>query len=75
MRVTMRGGPLDGQEREIEDETLTPEHPIFLPPDAPRGADAKHEDDIPGDDDLVEYIYRGEGLADYVSGLVDGSEV
>ena len=43
---------------------------IIWPPNADL---AKHDDAIPGSDDVVEYLYRGNGAADYVGGLLDPS--
>jgi hypothetical protein len=68
MEVRFVGGPLDGQSREIGDE---PEegHTILWQP----GADTEgREDAVPGADDVVEYLYRGRGTADYVGGILDG---
>ena len=67
MLVRFNGGPLDGQSHEIEDE---PEEgaTITWPPNADL---TKADDSIPGSDDVVEYLYRGQGTADYVGGLLD----
>jgi len=69
MLVRFNGGPLDGQSHEIADE---PEvgAVITWPPDADL---AKDDDGVPGSDDVVEYLYRGHGAADYVGGLLDAS--
>lgn len=66
MEVRFNGGPFDGQTREIGDE---PEkgQTITWPPIADP---TKQEDAIPGVDDYVEYLYRGDGSADYVGGLM-----
>ena len=58
------GGPLDGQTQELEEE---PDDGavIYWPPDAAPG---RHDDDVPGDDGVVEYVVRG-GTAQYVGGL------
>ncbi len=67
MLVRFNGGPLDGQSHEIADEPDVGAA-ITWPPNA--DAD-KHDDAIPGADDIVEYLYRGQGSADYVGGLLD----
>ena len=69
MLVRFNGGPLDGRSEEIGDE---PEvgAVITWPPNADVD---KHDDTIPGSDDVVEYLYRGQGTADYVGGLLDAS--
>jgi hypothetical protein len=66
MEVRFNGGPLDGQSKEIGDE---PEegHTIRWPPDADP---TEQEDAVPGVDNVVEYLYRGDGSADYVGGLL-----
>ncbi len=67
MRVRFVGGPLDGQTEEVQDD-LAPEATIYWPP----GADLTVQDDrVPGVDNVVEYLYRGDGSADYVGGLLD----
>ena len=67
MRVRFVGGPLDGQTEEVHDD-LAPDATIYWPP----GADLTVQDDrIPGVDNVVEYLYRGDGSADYVGGLLD----
>ena len=67
MLVRFNGGPLDGQSEEIGDEPDVGAT-ITWPPNADL---TKHEDVIPGADDVVEYLYRGQGAADYVGGLLD----
>jgi hypothetical protein len=69
MLVRFNGGPLDGQSHEIADEPDVGAV-ITWPPNADL---EKHEDAIPGSDDVVEYLYRGHGAADYVGGLLDPS--
>jgi hypothetical protein len=69
MLVRFNGGPLDGQSHEISDEPAVG-GTIIWPPNADL---AKHDDAIPGSDDVVEYLYRGNGAADYVGGLLDPS--
>jgi hypothetical protein len=67
MRVRFVGGPLDGQTKDVPDD-LKPESAIYWPP----GADlTAQEDRVPGVDNVVEYLYRGDGSADYVGGLLD----
>jgi hypothetical protein len=69
MLVRFNGGPLDGQTQEIADEPDVGAV-ITWPPNADV---EKHDDAIPGSDDVVEYLYRGQGTADYVGGLLDTS--
>ena len=67
MQVRFVGGPLDGRVEEVEGD-LEESSPIFWPP----GADLNKQDDrVPGVDDVVEYLYRGDGTADYVGGLLN----
>ena len=67
MKVQFVGGPLDGRTEDVEGE-LEPSSAIYWPP----GADlTKQEDRIPGVDDVVEYLYVGEGKAEYVGGLLE----
>ncbi len=67
MRVRFVGGPLDGQSKDVRDD-LTAESTIYWPP----GADlTAQEDRVPGVDNVVEYLYRGDGSAEYVGGLLD----
>jgi hypothetical protein len=68
MEVRFNGGPLDGQSKEVGDEPGEG-HTIFWPLNA---ATTEQEDAVPGADDVVEYLYRGHGSADYVGGLLDG---
>ena len=70
MQVRFVGGPLDGRVEEIEGD-LRASATIFWPP----GADLnKQEDRIPGVDGVVEYLYKGDGTAEYVGGLLDTEE-
>jgi len=59
MLVRFNGGPLDGQSHEIADEPDVGAA-ITWPPNADV---EKHDDAIPGSDDVVEYLYRGNGAA------------
>lgn len=68
MQVRFVGGPLHGQTKEVAAERLQQDQPIYWPPSATRDV---HEDAIPGEDDVAEYLYRGNGSADYVGGLID----
>ena len=69
MLVRFKGGPLDGRTEEVEGE-LAPTAVIYWPP----GADLTvMEDRVPGVDGVVEYLYRGDGTADYVGGLLEES--
>ena len=69
MDVTFEGGPFHGQT-----ETFDPEPAlhavIHWPPDPDPVADRP---DIPGQEGVTEYIYQGNGKADYVAGLVEPS--
>jgi hypothetical protein len=68
MRVRFTGGPLDGRTEDVEGD-LEASPTIYWPP----GADLhRQEDRTPGVDGVVEYLYRGDGTADYVGGLLDG---
>ena len=67
MDVTFEGGPLHGQIHPIDPEP-TIHAVIYRPPDAEPGVDRT---DIPGHEDVVEYIYEGEGRASYVAGIID----
>ena len=67
MQVRFVGGPLDGRTEEF-DQDLAPNSAIYWPP----GADlTRMEDRVPGVDGVVEYLYRGDGCAEYVGGLLD----
>jgi hypothetical protein len=67
MQVRFVGGPLDGRLEGV-DADLEANAAIFWPPDADL---EKQEDRVPGVDDVVEYLYRGDGVAEYVGGLLD----
>ncbi len=67
VQVRFVGGPFDEQTHEVEGDLGT-NAVIYWPPDATPG---EAEDDTPGDDDVTEYIYQGDGTALYVGGLVD----
>jgi hypothetical protein len=71
MKVKFVGGPLDGREEEISDDKLEENHPIYWPerPDIDDDTDA----DQPGLDEVVEYLYEGNGQATYVGGQLGGS--
>jgi hypothetical protein len=62
--VLMRGGPLDGESRVFEREELMLDEPLTL---VERGID--DGGDAPGIVGVMEYLYRGDGIADYVGGL------
>ena len=67
MQVRFVNGPLDGRVEEI-DADLETSPTIYWP----LGADLRAQDDrVPGVDDVVEYLYRGDGTAEYVGGLLD----
>jgi hypothetical protein len=67
MEVRFNGGPLDGRSIEIGDEPGEGQT-IRRPPNADP---TEQEDAVPGAHDVVEYMYRGDGIADYVGGLLD----
>ena len=62
--VLLRGGPLDGESRLFEGEGLLLDEPLTL---VERGTD--DDGDAPGIVGVMEYLYRGHGVADYVGGL------
>ncbi len=67
MKVRFNDGPLDGRTEEVADEE-TERGIIYWPPGA---LDRAEDDDaVPGLDGVVEYVYRGDGTADYVSGFL-----
>jgi hypothetical protein len=66
MQVRFVGGPLDGRVEDVGGD-LESSPTIFWPP----GRDLdRQEDRIPGVDDVVEYLYRGDGTAEYVGGVL-----
>lgn len=67
MQVRFVGGPLDGRSEDVEGD-LEPKSTIHWPPGADR---TRQEDDVPGVDGVVEYLYVGEGKAEYVGGLLE----
>jgi hypothetical protein len=67
MRVRFIGGPLDGRSEDVEGE-LKAESVIYWPPGADRTV---QEDRVPGVDGVVEYLYQGDGTAEYVGGLLE----
>jgi hypothetical protein len=62
--VQLRGGPLDGESRLMDGNALMIDEPLTLVE-----RDAAHEADVPGVVGIMEYLYRGDGVADYVGGL------
>ena len=67
MKVRFEGGPLDGRSEDVEGD-LEPSSTIYWPP----GADlTRQEDRVPGVDGVVEYLYVGDGVAEYVGGLLE----
>ena len=66
MLVRFDGGPLDGQSHEISEEPAVGAT-IIWPPNADL---TKHDDAIPGSDDVVE---TSEGLVKGPAGLLDPS--
>jgi len=71
MKVKFVGGPLDGHEEEISDDKLEENHPVYVPERPDRDDDT--DTDQPGLDDVVEYLYEGNGQAKYVGGQLEGS--
>jgi hypothetical protein len=71
MRVTFVGGPLDGREEEIPDDELEEGHPVYRP-ERPEGDDDT-DPEQPGLDGVVEYLYDGDGRANYVGGQLEST--
>jgi len=70
MDVGFVGGPFDG-ETHVVDPAPETDGVIYWPPDA---ALDPGRTDVPGDEGAAEYIYRGDGTAAYVGGLVEPGE-
>jgi len=62
--VLLRGGPLDGESRLVRPDALLIDEPLTIVE-----RDAAEEVEAPGVVGVMEYLYRGEGVADYVGGL------
>ena len=62
--VLLRGGPLDGESRPIHPDALMIDEPLSIVE-----RDASKEAEAPGVVGIMEYLYRGDGVADYVGGL------
>lgn len=62
--VLLRGGPLDGESRLVRPDALLIDEPLTIVE-----RDASEEAEAPGVVGVIEYLYRGEGVADYVGGL------
>lgn len=62
MRIMFRGGPLDGETRDVA-SSPQPDRPLYwsITQDAEVGAATRHPE-------VAEYLYRGDGTADYVAG-------
>jgi hypothetical protein len=69
MQVRFEGGPLDGQVKEVADDLARQGAAIYWPPDR---RDVE-EPDVPGDVGVVEYLSRGDGTAEYVSGVLQAA--
>ncbi len=69
MEIQFRGGPLEGQRHSVEGDP-TQDQAIYWAADGDRISD---DPGTPGVEGLVEYIYRGSGIAEYVGGLPDPS--
>jgi hypothetical protein len=67
VQVRFVGGPFDGQTNEVPDP-IDPDAVIYWPPGAMPG---NADDDVPSDDRVTEYIYKEDGTAHYVGGLVE----
>jgi len=68
MRVRFVDGPLEGREEEVAD--VEEGQPVYWP-QPPPGSD--EEPETPGVDDVVEYLYTGNGEATYVGGTLEGT--
>ena len=66
MRVRFVDGPLEGREEEVAD--VEEGQVVYWPHPPP---DADEEPATPGLDDVVEYLYRGNGEASYVGGRLE----
>lgn len=64
IEVLLRGGPLDGESRLVRPDGLLIDEPLTIVE-----RDASEETKAPGVVGLMEYLYRGDGVADYVGGL------
>jgi hypothetical protein len=67
MKVTFEGGPLDGRTEEIPDEKVEEDMPVYWP-----SRDELEDEELgtPGVEGAAEYLYRGDGRAEYVGGQV-----
>ena len=62
--VRLRGGPLDGESRLVRPDALLIDEPLTIVE-----RNASEEAEAPGVVGVMEYLYRGDGVADYVGGL------
>ena len=62
--VLLRGGPLDGESRLVHPDALSVDEPLTVVE-----RDASEQAEAPGVVGVMEYLYRGDGVADYVGGL------
>jgi hypothetical protein len=69
MEIQFRRGPLGGTRHPVEREP-TQDQVIYWVADGERISD---EPGAPGFEGVVEYIYRGSGIAEYVGGLPEPS--
>jgi hypothetical protein len=69
MRVTFVDGPLDGRQEDIADDRLEEGKPVYWP--SPPDRDDDTDPLQPGLDDVVEYLYEGDGRATYVGGRLE----
>ena len=67
MKVRFTGGPLDGREEDVPDDRLEEGRPIYWPD---RDALDERDPDTPGLEGAAEYLYEGDGSANYVGGQV-----
>jgi hypothetical protein len=65
MQIAFRGGPLDGQRRRVDTEP-SQDQVMYWVADDPGPVDGP---DVPGVEGIIEYVYRGDGVADYVGGV------
>ena len=64
MLVKFVDGPLDGQERTLDDESIEEGAVITLP-----SSIAEDDIEIPGDETELSYLYEGAGIARYIAGV------
>jgi hypothetical protein len=65
MLVKFVDGPLDGQERTLDDESIEEGGAVITLP----SSIAEDEIEIPGDETKLSYLYEGAGIARYIAGV------